>query len=200
MLAKIELKGATSRLFTGVYSGSLRDVLSRLLFGFDHIVHSAAGRITIAIVTQNAAYPPAAAASPDNESGSSVQGWVPSASQIASAAATPQAQSVQPVAATSDAEEATAEIQGWVPLGLQVASNMVPLKAAAPSGVTATDVEGEPSGVQGWMPVQVAAVPHSPTSTAAAPDTGALQPLPNDSDGGADGSVQGWIPTTAHPN
>jgi hypothetical protein len=64
---RIELNGATSRQFIGVYSGSLRDVLSRLLVAVDHIVHSAAGRISIAIDPQNAAYARATAASPDND-------------------------------------------------------------------------------------------------------------------------------------
>jgi len=197
---RIELNGATSRQFIGVYSGSLRDVLSRLLVGVDHIVHSAAGHITIAIDPQNAAYPHAIAAFPDNDGGSSVQGWVPSVSQIASAATTPRAQAAQPDATTDDAEKETSEVQGWVPSARLVVSSIVPAIAAAASGVTAADVEGEPFGIQGWVPAQAAALPHPPTVTAAAPVSGALQPLPNDSDGGADGSVQGWMPTAVRSN
>jgi len=128
---RIELNGATSRQFIGVYSGSLRDVLSRLLVGVDHIVHSAAGHITIAIDPQNAAYPHAIAAFPDNDGGSSVQGWVPSVSQIASAATTPRAQAAQPDATTDDAEKETSEVQGWVPSARLVVSSIVPAIAAA---------------------------------------------------------------------
>ena len=48
----VELKfsGATARRFTGVYSGSVRRVLSRLLAGEDYVVYSTADGISIRLL------------------------------------------------------------------------------------------------------------------------------------------------------
>src|SRR5208283_1401217 len=47
---RIEVTGAMLQQFTGTYSGSLREVLSRLLADVDHVVRIAPDRITIVIV------------------------------------------------------------------------------------------------------------------------------------------------------
>jgi hypothetical protein len=47
---EVKLSGATARRFTGVYSGSVRRVLSRLLAGEDYVVYSAADGISIRLL------------------------------------------------------------------------------------------------------------------------------------------------------
>jgi hypothetical protein len=47
---KVTLSGSTSRQFTGVYSGSVRRVLSRLLDGTSHIVTSRDSELTIILL------------------------------------------------------------------------------------------------------------------------------------------------------
>ena len=47
---EVKLSGATARMFTGVYSGSVRRVLSRLLTGEDYVVYSTADGISIRLL------------------------------------------------------------------------------------------------------------------------------------------------------
>jgi hypothetical protein len=47
---EVRLKGATVRKFTGVYSGSMRQVLSRLLAGEDYVLRSAADGMSIILL------------------------------------------------------------------------------------------------------------------------------------------------------
>lgn len=190
--ARIELKGATSRQFTGIYAGSLQEVLARLLVGIDHIVHTAPDRITIVLMTPDAGHPAAVAAIQDDGGGSGVQGWMPRARQVASAATMPQPHIAPPGPAAEDAEPSG--VQGWVPTAIQVASIAVPPQTQTAGAATANTVaDEEPSGVQGWMPVATAAQP-APVA-AAAPAADAIA-----ADDGADGGIQGWMPTPAKAN
>jgi len=50
----VMLKGATARKFTGVYSGSVRRVLSRLLAGEDYVLRSAADGVSIVLLGSSA--------------------------------------------------------------------------------------------------------------------------------------------------
>ncbi len=52
---EVKLKGSTGRRFTGVYSGSLRQVLSRLLTGENYVIGSAADGMSIVLLSKNAA-------------------------------------------------------------------------------------------------------------------------------------------------
>lgn len=52
---EVKFSGATSRRFTGVYSGSVRRVLSRLLAGEDYIVRSTADSISIRLLGKSEA-------------------------------------------------------------------------------------------------------------------------------------------------
>jgi hypothetical protein len=51
---EVKLKGATARKFTGVYYGSVRQVLSRLLTGDDYILRSASDGISIRLFGKSA--------------------------------------------------------------------------------------------------------------------------------------------------
>ena len=50
-----KLNGTTARKFTGTYSGSVRQVLSRLLVGEDYVVRSAADGMSIILLGAGAA-------------------------------------------------------------------------------------------------------------------------------------------------
>jgi hypothetical protein len=52
---EVKLKGATARKFTGVYTGSARDVLSRLLMGEDYVLRSDSDGISIRLLGNSAA-------------------------------------------------------------------------------------------------------------------------------------------------
>jgi hypothetical protein len=52
---EVKLKGTTARKFTGVYSGSVRQVLSRLLSGEDYVLHSAADGMSMILFGTSAA-------------------------------------------------------------------------------------------------------------------------------------------------
>jgi len=52
---EVTLKGTTTRKFTGVYSGSLRQMLSRLLMGEDYVLRAAPNGIGIRLVGRSAA-------------------------------------------------------------------------------------------------------------------------------------------------
>jgi hypothetical protein len=52
---EVSLEGATVRKFTGVYTGSVRKVLSRLLMGYDYVLRSASNGISIRLVGNSAA-------------------------------------------------------------------------------------------------------------------------------------------------
>jgi hypothetical protein len=52
---EVKLSGNTVRRFTGVYSGSVRRVLSRLLAGQDYVVRSTADGISIRLLGQSGA-------------------------------------------------------------------------------------------------------------------------------------------------
>src|SRR5262249_17816045 len=54
---KIRLAGTTQQQITGVYSGSLRRVLSRLLDGVDHFISSGPEGMGIVVVGPNGARP-----------------------------------------------------------------------------------------------------------------------------------------------
>jgi hypothetical protein len=68
---EVTLNGATARKFTGAYTGSLRNVLSRLLTGEDYVLRFASDGISIRLFSKSAAdgaaarfaVPPAAPAS-----------------------------------------------------------------------------------------------------------------------------------------
>jgi hypothetical protein len=51
---EVKFKGATARRFTGVYSGSIRQVLSRLLAGDDYILRSGSEGMSILLVGRSA--------------------------------------------------------------------------------------------------------------------------------------------------
>ena len=52
---EVKLKGATARTFTGEYSGSVRQVLSRLLAGEDYILRSDSEGMSIVLIGKSAA-------------------------------------------------------------------------------------------------------------------------------------------------
>ena len=52
---EVKLKGATARRFTGVYVGSVRQVLSRILAGDDYVLHTASDGISIRLFGKSAA-------------------------------------------------------------------------------------------------------------------------------------------------
>jgi hypothetical protein len=52
---EVKLNGATARMFTGMYSGSVRQVLSRLLTGQDYVLRSAADGMNITLFGASAA-------------------------------------------------------------------------------------------------------------------------------------------------
>lgn len=52
---EVKLKGATARKFTGVYSGSVRQVLSRLLVGEDYVLRFASDGISVRLLGNTAA-------------------------------------------------------------------------------------------------------------------------------------------------
>jgi hypothetical protein len=52
---EVKLKGATARKFTGVYSGSVRRVLSHLLTGEDYVLRSAADGMSVILLGTSAA-------------------------------------------------------------------------------------------------------------------------------------------------
>ena len=54
------LEGATARRFTGVYSGSLRRVISRLLMGESYVIGSADNGMSIRLLGRSAAHGTAA--------------------------------------------------------------------------------------------------------------------------------------------
>jgi hypothetical protein len=51
---EVKLKGTTARNFAGVYSGSVRQVLSRLLRGEDYVLHSAADGMSLVLFGRSA--------------------------------------------------------------------------------------------------------------------------------------------------
>jgi hypothetical protein len=51
---EVKLKGGTARKFTGVYTGSARHVLSRLLMGEDYVLRSDSDGIIIRLVGKSA--------------------------------------------------------------------------------------------------------------------------------------------------
>jgi hypothetical protein len=61
---EVKLKGATARKFTGVYTGPLRQVLSRLLTGEDYILRSGSEGMSILLIGRSAADNAAAPSSP----------------------------------------------------------------------------------------------------------------------------------------
>jgi hypothetical protein len=52
---EVKLQGATARKFTGVYSGPVRQVLSRLLTGDNYIFHFASDGMSILLLGRSAA-------------------------------------------------------------------------------------------------------------------------------------------------
>ena len=60
---EVKFSGATARRFTGVYSGSVRRVLSRLLAGEDYVVRSTADGISIRLLGKSEADTAAVASS-----------------------------------------------------------------------------------------------------------------------------------------
>ena len=52
---EVKLKGGTARKFTGIYTGSEREVLSRLLKGSDYVLRSDSDGISIRLVGNSAA-------------------------------------------------------------------------------------------------------------------------------------------------
>jgi hypothetical protein len=52
---EVKLTGATARKFTGVYTGSVRQVLSRLLAGDDYILHTSSDGMNIRLFGASAA-------------------------------------------------------------------------------------------------------------------------------------------------
>jgi hypothetical protein len=52
---EVKLEGATARKFTGVYTGSARHVLSRLLMGEDYVLRSDSDGINIRLLGNSAA-------------------------------------------------------------------------------------------------------------------------------------------------
>lgn len=61
---EMDLKGASSRKLTGRYSGSVHQVLSRILNGEDYVMHIAAGKISIQLSRAGASDRSAVAAPP----------------------------------------------------------------------------------------------------------------------------------------
>jgi hypothetical protein len=61
---EVTLEGATARRFTGVYSGSLRRVISRLLTGENYVIGSAADGLSIRLLGGSAAHGTAAPSAP----------------------------------------------------------------------------------------------------------------------------------------
>jgi len=55
---EVKLQGDTARKFTGVYSGSVRKVLSRLLIGNDYVLRSGSEGISIVLIGSSEAVNP----------------------------------------------------------------------------------------------------------------------------------------------
>jgi hypothetical protein len=194
---RIDVTGATTRQFTGIYSGSLREVLSRLLAGVDHVMRIAPDGMTIVIVG-----PPVpggartfVVAARIDDGGLGVQGWVPSGP--APGAITAPAQPASRAAAADTAEPASG-VQGWVPVASITATPEAP---AAPGGPIANDkAEAAPAGIQGWVPTPIAAATPPASVGSVAPDRGILQTQPITSENDATSGVQGWIPSAVRVN
>jgi hypothetical protein len=60
----VKLKGATARRFTGLYSGSVRRVLSRLLAGEDYVLRSTSDGMSIVLLGSSASDSTAARSAP----------------------------------------------------------------------------------------------------------------------------------------
>jgi hypothetical protein len=170
------LTGSTDRRVTGVYSGSVRRVLSRLLEGLDHLVLPAAGGVDVVILGPGL--------------------MRPSTKPVISAsrAGTEQRRMIR----SDDSGEPPA-VQGWVPTQDPYAeARAAAAKATAGMRMTVAQaslpMEGSNNGVQGWVPTQD---PYAEARAAAAKKAAATpmppaQPSPVTSE--SDSGVQGWVP------
>ena len=190
---KVTITGPMTRQFTGVYSGPLRRVLSRLLDGVNYIVSSAPDGMVVTIVSPAAprsavagiAQAPAARIAAPSAVGSEEmaqtqpQGWTPTEDPFS--AYKPGGANAGPAAPRSPAAQAPAR------------------GTAAQRVVVAAADETAQSGVQGWMPTEDPFKAYKSASPGAtAPEATANQAQP----GGAavdqpevNNSAQGWVPT-----
>ena len=191
---KLTVTGPMTRQFTGIYSGPLRRVLSRLLDGVNYIVSSAPDGMVVTIVS------PAAPRS-----------------AVAGVAQAPAARIAAPSAVGSE-EMAQTQPQGWMPTedpfsaykpGGANAGPAAPRSPAAQAPATETAAqrvvvagadETAQSGVQGWMPTEDPFKAYrSAAPSATAPEAAANQAQ---QPGGAavdepevNNGAQGWVPT-----
>jgi hypothetical protein len=162
---KITLTGATARQFTGVYEGTLRRVLSRLLDGTNYIISSAPGGMIVTVIGPNApsgpvmAGVPAATAAPavriaaDDRDGSTTpgpQGWVPTEDPF---------KAFRPAAANTGTPASTMD--------------------QAPPIHAAVDEPENHSGAQGWVPTEDPFKDYRPTAPVAHPAAKAAPPMPD---------------------
>ena len=138
---KIALRGSTDRRFTGTYSGSLRQVLTRLLGGADYVMSSDRNQIRIGLLGGDGR------ADARSASASNVQGWTGQPSELPARAPSAAGASV---AAAVDPEPANgSDVQGWTGQPSEL-----PARAPSAAGTSvAAAVDPEPangSDVQGW--------------------------------------------------
>jgi hypothetical protein len=209
---RIGLTGASNRQFTGSYSGTLRQIVARMLAGEDYVIGSAPNGFNVILLRSSGptggsavAGSPALRANAERRAAiidaadagnPNFQGWVPA--RTAPLAASTSASPSESVATASPApvisDEGNQEFQGWLPSRARpVATN-----AGAPPSETITIAseapvisdEGNPE-FQGWLPSRPSAAndgaPSSQTIAIAS-----LAPVISDE---GNPEFQGWLPS-----
>lgn len=177
LAVRIGLKGSTERHFTGVYTGSLRGVLSRLLMGVDHLVRPVAGGVDVVILDPKLMRPGTGRVVSASRAGSDPRGTTP-----------------------ADDGGEPAAVEGWIPKQDPYAeARAAAAKTAArlPTAIAQVSLPAEDSnnGVQGWVPRQdpYAEARAAAAKSAVATPGAAAQPSPIAAE--PHGGVQGWVPT-----
>lgn len=161
---RAELAGSTARQFTGVYAGSLRRVLSRLLDGESFIISSAPDGVNIVIVGPRGTVPSAvpvrlgASATADHNP---VQGWDPPV---------PPRDANKPVRLAAEDDLENHPLQGWDPPP-PPKPNLAGAQRAVDAAKPQAD-EGDHHPLQGWDPPAPKA---NPNPTSGADDAGKPQ-------------------------
>jgi len=175
---RVGFTGSTERQFTGVYTGALRRILSRLLDGEDYVISSASDGMSILLVGPKGAghntSPPNApvefangeqtlrlTAASDDEGNPNYQGWMPdrNSHKAASVKDGPAEgnNSASATAASFTEDEGNQNYQGWLPTGNlpKTASGNGILTEGSNSAIappaSSTEDEGNPN-YQGWLP------------------------------------------------
>jgi len=222
---RIQLTGSTARQFTGVYAGSLRRVLSRLLDGEDYFIGSVADGMTIVLLDRkggnpNATTVAAKVAAGVQEETNPHQGWVPDGNSVAkppSAASPPgpaqRSGAGQPVKLTALGDEDKNPVQGWTGSGAVFATPVSAVASAASAPSNAVDaatpqpadaaqsvklvVDGgdENNPVQGWTGSGVLPAATAAASAAQTQQDSVDPAKPQSGDTEGNPTVEGWEPT-----